>query len=363
MAKYNQTRNFKFVGFVSFKEDNLVKSKDGSSWRMLNFSVTDGNNTQYVQSSEFGAGNTFRVKVLNNDGGYEDREVQWYERDDDELLKEVAGFSKKYVLGRTVLHQHDFNEEILKAVKDGRLRSCKYEDGKVVDGVKVSVSGQIKLNYYNGNVSQQYEITRFNIVKDETPCEFTGRISLVFTKGAVKDDARNKRLVLNGFMQEYNKSLFGEKTPNGLLQQMFVLNYEEVKNGSSLKKYLESKMVADKGEYKAICLDVNFVRGAKEVTVEEFKPTKEQEELIELGLMTLEEVMEANKPVGKKVNEVQVQKINIGGNYAKVLVKTDFTDKNVYKEETEEDMFENDSIFSSDNNDDESPFDVDDLPF
>ena len=60
--------------------------------------------------------------------------------------------------------------------------------------------------------------------------------------------------------------------------------------------------------------------GGKEVTVEEFKPTKEQEELIELGLMTLEEVMEANKPVGKKVNEVQVQKINIGGNYAKVLV-------------------------------------------
>ena len=234
--KYSQAKNFKFVGYITFKEDNLLKTKDGSSWRKLSFGITDGNNSQYVEVNEFGAGNTFKVKSPNEDGGYDDLEIMWHERKDESVLENVASFSKKYVLGETLI----------------KLTSAKFEDGKVVSGTKIAVSGQIKFNYYNGNVNQVYEFSRISIVKEETPCEFTGTISLVFGNKAVKDDAKNKRLIVNGYCAEYNKALFGEKTPTGLLPQTFVLNYEEVKAGEALKKYLLDKLVVKDDKYRAI---------------------------------------------------------------------------------------------------------------
>lgn len=363
--KYSQAKNFKFVGYITFKEDNLLKTKDGSSWRKLSFGITDGNNSQYVEVNEFGAGNTFKVKSPNEDGGYDDLEIMWHERKDESVLENVASFSKKYILGETLIHNHDVIEATYKAIKEGKLTSAKFEDGKVVSGTKISVSGQIKFNYYNGNVNQVYEFSRISIVKEETPCEFTGTISLVFGNKAVKDDAKNKRLIVNGYCAEYNKALFGEKTPTGLLPQTFVLNYEEVKAGEALKKYLLDKLVVKDDKYRAIKLDVNFMRGAKEASTSDFKPTKEQMELVEMGLMTLEEVMEAQQPVGKKVTEVQITKINISGAFAKVIIPTDFTSKNVYREEDEDDIYdvveeveEEESIFSS-----TDEFEDEDLPF
>ena len=374
--KYSQVKNFHFVGYISFKEENLIKSKNGSTWRKLSFSVTDGNNSQFVEVNEFGAGKDFKVKVPNDDNGYDDLVVEWYERNEKDVLDKVASFSKKYVLGKTLIHNHDVIEEVLKAIRDGRLEKAKFEDGKVVSGTKVSVNGQIKFNYYNGNVSQVYEFSRMNIVKQDAPTEFTGGISMVFGKNAVKDDVKNNRLVVNGYVAEYNKTLFGEKTPTGLLPQTFVLNYNDVAKGTALKKFLETKLVVKDDKMKVIRFDVQFLKGAKEASVADFKPTKEQMELVDLGLMTIEElmetvkpvgrkvtetqiVMETVKPVGRKVTETQIVKINISGSFEKVFVQTDFTMKNVYKEETEEDMYEEEDvdIFST------LDLDEDSLPF
>lgn len=359
MAKFQQIRNFHFVGFISFKEDNLLKTKDGSSWRKLSFSVTDGNNSQFVEVNEFGAEKDFKVKAPNDDNGYDDLVVEWHERNEKDVLDKVASFSKKYVLGKTLLHNHDVIEEVLKAIHDGRLEKAKFEDGKVVSGTKVSVSGQIKFNYYNGNVSQVYEFSRMNIVKQDIPTEFTGGISMVFGKNAIKDDTKNNRLIINGYVSEYNKTLFGEKTPTGLLPQTFVLNYDEVAKGQTLKKFLETKLVVKDDKMKAIRFDVQFLKGTKEASASDFKPTKEQMELVDLGLMTIEELMEIVKPVGRKITETQIVKINISGAFEKVLVQTDFTMKNVYKEETEQDIYEEEV----EDNDIFSKIDEDDLPF
>lgn len=358
--KYTQVRNFKFTGFISFKHENLVKSKDGSTWRQVGFSITDGNNSQFVISNEFGAGSTFKVKVVNDEGGYDNKEVFWTERKNESVIKEVASFNKKYVLGKTVIHQHDFNEEILSAVADGRLVPAKFEENRIVSGTKVTVSGQVKLNYYNGNISQQFEISRLNIVKEETPCEFSGNISLVFTKGSVKDDVKNERLIVSGYFSDYNKTLFGEKTPTGLLPQTLVLNYKEVKNGEKLKKFLLDKLDVEKGKFFGVCFDVDFVKGVKESSAQDIKFTKEQLELIELGVLDEQEVIESLTVVGRKVTETQIKKINISNSFAKVIIKTDFTEKDVFKEETEEDLFEDDDIFSSD---EVEVLDVEDLPF
>ena len=126
MAKYSQAKQFRFTGYVTFKKENLLKDKQGSTWRKVSFGITDeqGNNTQYVECSEFGAGNSFKVKTVTEDGKYEDIEVSWSERNDKKVIEDVANFNKKYVLGNVRLHNHDMIEDVLKAVDTGVLFPC-----------------------------------------------------------------------------------------------------------------------------------------------------------------------------------------------------------------------------------------------
>ena len=362
MAKYVQSKNFKFTGYISFKKENLLKEKAGSSWRKLSFSVVDenNNNQQWIEVSEFGAGNSFKVKTVNEDGKYEDIEVSWSERNDKKVIEDVANFNKKYVFGSIRLHNHDVIDDVLKAVDDGRLFSAKFEDGQVKSGVKVTVSGQIKINYFNGNFNQVFEFNRLSVVKEDTPCEFSGSVSLVFNKEAVKE--RKDKFIVNGYVYDYIKPQGHERGEMKLLPQVLVVNKKD-ELGERIGQFLLENMKTKKDEFKAARFDVKFIKGAEEVEPEDIKPTDEQKMLIDMGLLSLEDIME--KAVGRKVNEVRVDKIYAKGDYKRFSFLTNFKQKDVFVEEEEEDIYEEESIFntSDDDEEDEAPFDVDDLPF
>ena len=361
MAKYSQTKQFRFTGYVTFKKENLLKDKQGSTWRKISFGITDeqGNNTQYVECSEFGAGNSFKVKTVTEDGKYEDIEVSWSERNDKKVIEDVANFNKKYVLGNVRLHNHDVIEDVLKAVDDGKLFSAKFEDGQVKSGVKVTVSGQIKINYFNGNFNQVFEFTRLNVVKEDTPCEFSGSVSLVFNKEAVKE--RKDKFIVNGYVYDYIKPQGHERGEMKLLPQTLVVNKKD-ELGERIGQFLMENMKTKKDEFCAIRFDVSFMRGVEEVAPEDIKLTPEQEMLVEMRLLSPEDVIDT--AIGKKVNEIQIKKLYAKGEYRKVIIQTAFKQKDVFIEDTEDDdIYENQSIFntSDDEEDDEAPFDIDDL--
>ena len=75
MAQYKQVKSFSFTGKLIFKEENLLKTKDGSSWRRLQFGITDGVTTQYVEVSEFGAGRDFETQVNKTSGDGFEKEI------------------------------------------------------------------------------------------------------------------------------------------------------------------------------------------------------------------------------------------------------------------------------------------------
>ena len=364
MAKYVQSKNFKFTGYISFKKENLLKEKAGSSWRKLSFSVVDenNNNQQWIEVSEFGAGNSFKVKTVTEDGKYEDIEVSWSERNDKKVIEDVANFNKKYVLGNVRLHNHDMIEDVLKAVDTGVLYSAKFEDGQVKSGVKVTVSGQIKINYFNGNFNQVFEFTRLNVVKEDTPCEFNGSVSLVFNKEAVKE--RKDKFIVNGYVYDYIKPQGHERGEMKLLPQVLVVNKKD-ELGERIGQFLLENMKTKKDEFKAARFDVKFIKGAEEVEPEDIKPTDEQKMLIDMGLLSLEDIME--KAVGRKVNEVRIDKIYAKGDYKRFSFLTNFKQKDVFIEEEEEDIYEEESIFNTSDDDkddiDEFPFEIEDLPF
>ena len=361
MAKYSQAKQFRFTGYVTFKKENLLKDKQGSTWRKVSFGITDeqGNNTQYVECSEFGAGNSFKVKTVNEDGKYEDIEVSWSERNDKKVIEDVANFNKKYVLGNVRLHNHDMIEDVLKAVDDGKLFPAKFEDGQIKSGVKVTVSGQIKINYFNGNFNQVFEFNRLSVVKEDTPCEFSGSVSLVFNKEAVKE--RKDKFIVNGYVYDYIKPQGHERGEMKLIPQVLVINKKD-ELGERIGKFLMENMTTKKDEFYACRFDVKFIKGAEEIEPENIKPTAEQKMLIELGLLDLNDIVE--KAVGRKINEVRIDKIYAKGDYRKFKFLTNFKQKDVFIDDDEEEsVYENQSIFNTDDDeeDDEVPFDINDL--
>ena len=120
-------------------------------------------------------------------------------------------------------------------------------------------------------------------------------------------------------------------------------------------------MKTKKDEFKAVRFDVSFMRGAEEVKPEDIKLTPEQEMLVEMGLLSPEDVIDT--AVGKKVNEVQIKKLYAKGEYRKVIIQTAFKQKDVFVEEEEEDIYEEESIFNTldDEEDDELPFNIEDI--
>ena len=364
MAKYSQVKNFHFCGFMQFKRDNLLKTKDGSTWKSLNFSVTDGNNSQFVKLDSFGKGQSFNVLVPNEDGGYDKELVQWNNRFDEELNKRIANFQKHRVSidgkkSKYFLHNDDMINEIIKAVDEGLLQSVKYDEGEIVGGTKVDVRGQIKLNYWNNEFSQQFEIQSFVVVPETVPCEFSGSVSLVFNKEAVKE--RKDKFIVNGYVYDYIKQQGHERGEMKLLPQTLVVNKKD-ELGERIGQFLMENMKTKKDEFKAVRFDVKFIKGAEEVEPEDIKPTDEQKMLIDMGLLSLEDIME--KAVGRKINEVRVDKIYAKGDYKRFSFLTNFKQKDVFVEEEEEDIYEEESIFNtSDDEDDELPFNIDDLPF
>ena len=363
MAKYSQCKNFKFTGYVTFKKENLLKDKQGSTWRKISFGITDeqGNNTQYVECSEFGAGNSFKVKTVTEDGKYEDMDISWNERNDKKVIEDVANFNKKYVFGNVRLHNHDVIEDVLKAVDDGKLFSAKFEEGQIKSGVKVTVSGQIKINYFNGNFNQVFEFSRLSVAKEDAPFEFSGSVSLVFNKEAVKE--RKDKFIVNGYVYDYIKQQGHERGEMKLLPQTLVVNKKD-EVGERIGQFLMENMKTKKDEFYACRLDVKFIKGAEEVEPEDIKPTDEQKMLIDMGLLSLEDIVE--KAVGRKVNEVRVDKIYAKGDYRKFKFLTNFKQKDVFVDDDEEESVYENSIFntSDDDEDDELPFNLDiDLPF
>ena len=131
MAQYKQVKSFSFTGKLIFKEENLLKTKEGSSWRRLQFGITDGVTTQYVEVSEFGAGRDFETQVNKTSGdGFEKEIISWSDRHNPKVIEKVAGFRQLTLnLGsdketkQTFIHQHDFIEAFMTAVQQGQ-RAC-----------------------------------------------------------------------------------------------------------------------------------------------------------------------------------------------------------------------------------------------
>ena len=163
----------------------------------------------------------------------------------------------------------------------------------------------------------------------------------------IEDDTKNQRLLINGWVNDYHKEQGAEKGKNVMMDQTLVFPYGTMTNGETLKDYLLSKLKVADG-YHAALFGVSFFKGAEKVEVE---LTESQKELIEMGFMTEEEAKRDNGVRDKKRTEIRVVRPLTTEPYSKIVMKTDFTDKDFANKEEElsvDDLFGNVAEFGSD---------------
>ena len=146
MAKYNQQKQFNFICKLDINDvTKLITTKEGSTWRKLGLSVTDGISKQYLEISSFGKGKDFKSfqKPQNEGEKVSETMVQWNNRFDADLIKSIAEF-KKMTLDidgnkQVFLHEDDYINAIHENILNGKLLN-----------VPLYIRGNIKFDLYDG---------------------------------------------------------------------------------------------------------------------------------------------------------------------------------------------------------------------
>lgn len=275
MERYYQSKRFSFVcKMKDIEADKLLRSTTGKSWETLLLPVTDGKNDVTLKLFTFGQSDNVYLTVNG-----EWKKVPWSERNDKNIIN-GAKFSDKYTINldekKDVVTEYDMIRITMVELKKGTMKDK-----------KLKITGDINYSYYNGEVQLTFVPRYIGFAKEDEALALKVSHTVVFTKDALTVEGNIAKF--KGYVQEFMK-LNGETKRYGrMVPQEFVINVER----EAIKKFYQSKLVANENEYKAVSLVSTLFKGAKEVTV---KPlTEEQRLYIELGFLTEEEALKDNE--------------------------------------------------------------------
>ena len=310
----NYQRNyFSFVCKLNGDDVSKMVKESGKTTR-INIPVTDGKGVLYVEVVHFGEQDNVYYKDKNN----KFVSVEWSDRHDvvDAHFSSVLTLNINGKKEETV-SVYDFANSLLKHISDGDLTDK-----------TLALRGEVKIELGKENKKYtKYELKQLAVIPDGTPLVFKTETSAVIKKGAVKVDEENKKIILNGFTQNYMK-LDGEQSKRGyMVPEDFILSYvHENEKTSQMRKQLYLKLFDVKDDnLHAVLFDCEIFKGANEVKV--LPLTDEQKMFISLDLLTEEEAIENNTVKDNKVTtELRVVRPVLKTPYEKVTYVIDNKD-------------------------------------
>lgn len=332
---------FSFVGTpVLPKQDskrpfyNEAETKDHSSkYRRITLGVKESDqNMAFVEA--FGAQQK-TIKTMDKSGNK--IEVDWADRLDEDVVKNVANY-RKFVLNlgtdfggrQEFISAYDF----LAAVNNWLQ---KYS-GRIV------VSGQFQKEWYKDRYMDRYQFQSIYAVTDE---ERKNRLGLTFDIFYNKDSIDEtdwkdeKKIYLNGYIGQFINKDEGVK----YIPQQLVFNgskyQEDNDKHMKLLKYKMKYIKTKSKTYVHIPWDVVLLRGAETVEFDESMLTDAQREQVELGVKTVDDFRPKGDIYGTKIYEYRLfdPKL-VGEEFADGLVDTELSEdefqEQVYVPDTEE---------------------------
>ena len=338
---------FSFIGTLGFGDTPLTTKQMGSSdWSKtkLGVSVRNGSNSQFLSMEYIHSDKVKTTKIITKEldanGKNKSIEVQLSDTYKPEIVGQAADFikividleedfekKKEYTSLLFKIKNHEMKEEKtqkdldkikeyseqVKELATNRLEFCHMQDMikhlnamlPSLKGKKVKVTGQVKSNYYNGKNRLQYIPSTIELVPEETENQLKAFIDLFFDKDSIDDDAKEKKMYVNGYIGEKIKRA------DKLIPLQVVVDYTKIDEENPQHKMMLDFMkgifkIKDKKQVHKIGLHINCINGAEEIEFNESCLTDNQKMAIALGMNKLEDFKPRGATYGDQIQELRV---------------------------------------------------------
>lgn len=346
--------------------DRSGTSKNGFPYTSITFSVASTpNNRGYVEV--FGMERD-TIKTFDNDGNK--IEIDWEDRNDEGVLKTVRS---KNVMNFTEDGRKEFiaDLDVAEFIKDHIFE---------LDKKKVTVTGQVSKDFYNGSARDRFVIQSIFATEDNAKNGLNITGDIFFTKESIdtSDWKKDHRINITAYTDEYipserkrmyverqivfdcSKINFENETHVNLMNyklNQIGLAYED----GAIKNNLKAKKV-----YKIAAI-LSYTNGAEEIAFDEKELTENQRTAIELGLKTLDDFKPKGKIYGERKVEYKLVDYDLRDDYVDGCIIIDDTlsefEDNIYTPARIEsaDEFMNKPVESKSNKDETEEEDDEDI--
>lgn len=295
--------SFRFCGTVGVNEDTFPKedttSDSGWKYRRASFPVKiSDSNSLYVQMMGGRASTNPVVYVRNKEG--QPIQLKWDMRNNADVQKNVD--PNDFIVIRI---EEDDSGKLLAKKFVSEVDAIDYLADHLSDGTKVHVGGNVEYQRYNGEISRSFNVNRITLAKEETkPYALMQQTYLVdahaLPRKWEKTLEEDRQIKLNVFVPQYVGKENGKTIKRTLaLPQQITFKAEDVDKGI---KAVEKLFKVDKKVVRELPLQAKVIYGYEQSTGN-IEMTPELQELVDLGIMTEEQIKSEATVTGKKVDE------------------------------------------------------------
>ena len=278
------------------------KTKSKNCYKSITAQVAaEKNNRAFVEL--FGSEQD-TIKTMDKDGNK--IEVQWEDRFDEDVLKQVASYKK------TVVKVGDERNEYISSFD---AIDCIISNLDELKGSNVIVTGQRVKNLYKDKLSDRFQITSIRPADEDSINRLSVTMDFFFDKSAFDTSEWNKehKLYINGYTEEY----IGDLKENRYVPQQIVfdctkIDFENEKHRKLVEFRLkvlgcelteDNKVVVKLKSKNMMKLGVvcTYVNGSEQMEFNESMLTDLQREAVELGISKLEDFKPSSGIYGERV--------------------------------------------------------------
>lgn len=317
MGRFNFTGTLRYnTSEKRFSSYRTGKMKDGNKYNGLTLFInSDENNSGTV---EIMGSVQDEIKTKDTDGN--DLTIDWDDRKDKDVVSSVAGYRKNVISDGDERHEfvspYDFVDYVWENIDD-------------LKGKKVTVTGQLKKNVYNGKISDRFQMQNIYIADDKKKPGLMIKEEIFFNKDSFdfNDFKEEKKIYVNAYTKEW----VDKEHPAAYVGKTYVIDCSKIDfddekmvklfNGRWLPlelKYEKGKLSVNlkSSKYYSMMVDVSYKNGSEEEEFTEDMLTPLQKQQLDLGLKTLDDFRPAGRTFGNRIVEYKLVNCDIRGDFA-----------------------------------------------
>lgn len=335
---------FAFTGDIRINGDDQrnpsIKSGKTNNINYMRFGVgvaNQRNNSAWTDC--FGMDNA-TIMTMDTDGN--GIEIDKDNRFDKDIVSKVASYRKN------VINIIDDRKEFISTYDAIKYLSDNID---VFKHGKFTVTGNVDMNVYNGNVNRRFTIQNIYAASDDAKAQLKITDTFFFCKDSfdTSEWASEHKLYIDGWSYAFfdKKTLGASKGKNMYtpLQLVFdcgkidwdnekhvkLVNYKLKQIGCSLEDG-KIKVGLKKNVYK-IPVVIAYINGAQEEEFNESMLSANQKEAIELGLKTIDDFRPSGGVYGEKITMYKLTDFDLRGDYENGCVDTEMSVSKLEEEE------------------------------